>query len=921
MSCCYKQALIYPFITTQEDISDLSTYGIGSANNGGGSDGEEFTFPAIAVTAGSYLYVALESIGFTDFFGFEPDFTSSAMSINGDDAIELFEDGTVVDIYGDINVDGTGSDWEYLDGWAFRNAEASRSNTFILDDWNFSGPNALDGESSNDTASLAIPINGDDGNESDDGTGDDPENTFQYISSVQGTSATQLNNAFGDSDVSPLINQAVTIEAIVVGDFQNNDEDSARVLGGFYLQEEDIDHDNLADSSEGLFVYDNNFGTDVSVGDLVRVSGTVSQYFGETQLNDITSIEILNTNQLSLVSPAIITLSNNTETTQSQQGYYQPDLEAYEGMLVSFSDTLQITEQYQLDRFNEIKLVAGDRPYQFTQLNSPDVDLYQQHQQNLGARRITYDDGLNNQNENVSLLDGFASYHEASAKRMGDSVTGITGILGYKWAGNSASGATWRVRSHIDGTNHFTSTATVDSTNPRPETIDTLAGNLKIASLNVLNFFTTLDDGNTNTATGLSPRGADDLTRFGVEPSTAEFDRQLNKLVKAIVALDADVLSLVELENEFDATLDNSTAIEVLVSAINSRIGSATYNYVYPGREFLGTDAIAVGFIYKPSVLKISANTNAALLDDAVAQTLPVFSSRDFDSNPIFNGPATNRVSLAVSFQHLTSQENFTLVANHFKSKGPSGLSDTADLNFYQQDGAGFWNRRRLDASIAVTEWIKSSPTGLEDNDIIILGDLNAYHEEDPIQYFLNHGFVSSSSNEEYSYVFDGQIGSLDYALISDDFIDRFSESTVWHINADEADALDYNLDYSRNSDYYDTATAIRNSDHDPLILAFNLTYQTTTTQDIFLLFKSLLEENLIEGNGFYFSKHFKLYRFYMMSYFSTIAKHEHQRCHLLAKMNLFSDNNTRPKDLIVGEGRQQLNKLINKAYNDMSCQ
>jgi len=103
------------------DISDLSIYGLGFANNGGGSDGIEFTFPAISASSGNFLYVASENEGFFNFFGFTPDSTSSKVNINGDDAIELFNNGTVVDVFGNIAEDGTGQPWDYLDGWAYRN--------------------------------------------------------------------------------------------------------------------------------------------------------------------------------------------------------------------------------------------------------------------------------------------------------------------------------------------------------------------------------------------------------------------------------------------------------------------------------------------------------------------------------------------------------------------------------------------------------------------------------------------------------------------------------------------------------------------------------------------------------------------------------------------------------------------------------
>ena len=141
------------------NIADLSVYGWGSANNGGGTDGQEFTFPAVGVTAGSHIYVASEAAGFTTFFGFAPDHTSGAASINGDDAIELFHNGFVADVFGDIDVDGTGEPWEYLDGWAYRidNSGADCS-TFLLPNWSFSGANALDGETTNGTATTPFPI-------------------------------------------------------------------------------------------------------------------------------------------------------------------------------------------------------------------------------------------------------------------------------------------------------------------------------------------------------------------------------------------------------------------------------------------------------------------------------------------------------------------------------------------------------------------------------------------------------------------------------------------------------------------------------------------------------------------------------------------------------------------------------------------
>jgi len=126
------------------DIPDLALYGFGSANNGGGSDGEELVLSGSAA-AGDFLYIATEDVEFTNVFGLAPDFVSNSAAINGDDAIELFMGGQVVDTFGDIDTDGNGEPWEYLDSWAYRVDETSVDPAFALADWTFGGANALDG--------------------------------------------------------------------------------------------------------------------------------------------------------------------------------------------------------------------------------------------------------------------------------------------------------------------------------------------------------------------------------------------------------------------------------------------------------------------------------------------------------------------------------------------------------------------------------------------------------------------------------------------------------------------------------------------------------------------------------------------------------------------------------------------------------
>ena len=142
------------------DIPDLSIYGLGSANNGEGTDGEEFTLSGSA-SAGDYLYIttAAGAADFQTFFGITEDFQSGFIGVNGDDAIELFKNGGVVDVFGDINTDGTGEAWEYSDGWAVRNSgDLPNGGTFDASQWTFSGPDALDGETTNAGAVTPMPV-------------------------------------------------------------------------------------------------------------------------------------------------------------------------------------------------------------------------------------------------------------------------------------------------------------------------------------------------------------------------------------------------------------------------------------------------------------------------------------------------------------------------------------------------------------------------------------------------------------------------------------------------------------------------------------------------------------------------------------------------------------------------------------------
>ncbi|MGS4920210.1 MULTISPECIES: ExeM/NucH family extracellular endonuclease [Mameliella] len=622
---------------------------------------------------------------------------------------------------------------------------------------------------------------------------------------------TAIHDIQGATDTSPLVGQTVTVEAVVVGDFQDGDADAARNLRGFYLQEEDGDADGNVMTSEGIFVFDGSLpAVDVNIGDVVQVTGTVGEYFGETQISNVTSVTVIGSGA-PLPTAAEISLPAAGVTT-NQDGDFQPDLEAYEGMRVTFPDELTISEMYQLDRFNEIKLMQGGRVQQFTQTNAPDALAYNAFLQDVGARTITYDDGLQQQNALIGNLDGFGpTFSTGSDIRMGDTITGLSGVLNYQWAGNSSSGATWRVISTVDGENSF------DKESVRPVTPEPVGGTLKVTSLNVLNFFATVDDGG-STALGFDPRGAD---------SVDEYNRQLEKLGQAILEMDADILGLVELENDFLAGAPGN-AIEQLVEYLNAQAGAGTYAWVDPGTRHVGSDAIAVGVIYKTDTVRIAPGTTVEVLTDA---DLPGLGLGGMPA--VFDGAGTNRAPLAVTFEQLSNGATVNVVVTHMKSKGSAG-PDAGDAD--TGDGQGFSNGTRLNGVTALNAWLDTDPTGSGDKDILVLGDLNAYAMEDPITYLEGEGYTDLvelfQGPDAYSYVFDGLTGTLDYAFANEPLTAQITGTSEWAINADEPDALDYNLDFGKDGSIFDGSVPFRTSDHDPILVGLALDYEGTVVSD-----------------------------------------------------------------------------------------
>ena len=569
---------------------------------------------------------------------------------------------------------------------------------------------------------------------------------------------TPIYNVQGNGAASPLVGTEVSIEGVVVGDFQNNASVDNGDLNGFHVQDPVGDGDVA--TSDGIFVFAPG-GMDVAVGDAVRVRGSVSEYFG---LTEITASQIWNCGTGSVVATELSLPVSSVD-----------DFEPYEGMLVTFPQPLVISEYFNFDRFGEIVLTST-RHLTPTAEFEPGSPEQQQAVQNYLLDKITLDDGRTNQNPDPAIHPNGLDFGLSNLFRGGDTVANVTGVMDYAFS-------LYRIQP-TQGANHT-------NTNVRTASPDDVSGNLKVASFNVLNYFTTLDNGGCPYAGGC--RGADNAD---------EFTRQRDKIIAALAEIDADVVGLLEIENH---PSDVSTAD--LVSGLNAVVGADTYAYVSTGA--IGTDAIKVALIYKPA--SVSLVGNYAILDSIV--------------DPRFNDDK-NRPTLAQTFVNYSTGGVFTVAVNHLKSKG-SACNDVGDPDL--GDGAGNCNLTRKAAAEAMVDWLASDPTGSGDDDFLIIGDLNSYDKEEPIDVLVAGGFTDMiyayHGEGAYSYVFDGQIGYLDYALASADLVGEATGVTEWHINADEPDLIDYDTSFKGpNQDAIYAPDAYRSSDHDPVIVGLELT-------------------------------------------------------------------------------------------------
>ena len=468
-------------------------------------------------------------------------------------------------------------------------------------------------------------------------------------------------------------------------------------------------------------------------------------------------------------------------------------------MRTTISTTLAVSEYFNQARFGEIVLTAEERPYQFTQTDEPTVEGYTAHLADLATRQIILDDDSNSQNAATTGPEDNEPYYYPTPGlstgnffRGGDTIDDLTGVFEYSFGA-------WKLRP-VSGADY-----TFDAANPRPASPSDVGGRLTVASFNVLNYFATIDETSSNNTGPCGPDGTQDCR--GAD-SEAERQRQLDKIVAALEEIDADVFGLIEIQN------DEGEATEQIVDALNAATAAGTYDYIDTG--FIGTDAIKQAFVYKTGTVTPVGDFDLLTSDD----------------DPRFDDDG-NRPALIQTFEEISTGERVTVAVNHLKSKGSAcGAGDDSP-----EDGSGNCDATRTSAAEALADHLATDPTGSGDSDALIIGDLNSYAMERPIAALLDAGYTDLLQQFEgpdaYTYLFDGQLGTLDYGLANASLAEQVTGASGWTINADENPLFDYNdtvLDAGEASFEREStalplyeATPYRASDHDPVIVGLAL--------------------------------------------------------------------------------------------------
>ncbi|HHP0482015.1 TPA: ExeM/NucH family extracellular endonuclease [Vibrio campbellii] len=792
----------------------LTGYELAKSSNGGGTWGSTFDLSQVTLQA-NQVYVLAHGDA-SDAIKVVADHTEkSVANFNGDDPIALLKDGEVHDIIGVMGDVDFGKDTTLV-----RNSDAlTPSATYDASQWTAFEKDNIDGlgelNATEPPAPFACEVDGQQPN-------------FTTIQDIQ-----------GEGDTSPFIDGYPYI----------TDEDhfvtgvvtavTTGLTKGFYLQA--LESDNNDKTSEGLFIHTDAADTELKAGDVVCVKGKVQEYYSNTQLaSDANSYVKTGTSDIPRVTDLVI---KEGETLRDA-------LERHEGMqveLTSASD-LFVTRNFSYDydsRRNNMMLSYEAPLFKPTQLHAAESDAAVELAKDNAANRVYLESDGKAPNGQIPYYPDFAKDADQDGSseqhiRLGSRVEGLQGVVAYSYNEYRLIAT-----NEVDNTNFVTTGEGFDvARKDAPAIADS---DLRIASFNVLNYFNSVADSGHENPTGQN-RGATNLDEFLIQQA---------KIVAAMNKMDADIIGLMEVENN---GFGDSSAVKNLVDALNAEIEDTEDHYTYVEiadqdkyqDEYFGSDAIMVAILYRANEVTPKEAAKVIVTPEQHIEENTITRGDDAEGNPAYD--KYQRHSLLQTFTVKETGKDLSVVVNHFKSKGSecieewiAGVEDSepADLQ-------GNCNNFRVSAANVVGDALK----GIE-GDVLVMGDLNAYGMEDPLLTLTDYskekygrdiytaayttigggelqvektkiekGYGYHNLNtvlhgaDTFSYTYSGELGNLDHALASNSLAQKVVAIEDWHINSLESNLFEYSSKYTGDMPKYKDAFSA--SDHDPVIIAID---------------------------------------------------------------------------------------------------
>ncbi len=608
---------------------------------------------------------------------------------------------------------------------------------------------------------------------------DPPAPTITAIAAVQGTGA-----------ASPLVGQTVTTEGVVTASYPTGG------LDGYVIQTAGtggaIDLAAHA-ASDALFVYARTATGEVAVGDTVRVTGVVSEFNGLTELT--------------VAAGGAVKIAAQTAPTPATVAWPADAAkrESLESMLVAPQGAFTVSNTYSTNQYGEVGLAAGTTPLrQPTDVAPAGTPEAAAVAADNAARAVTLDDGTSINYlsaANSALTPAYVSLTEPIV--VGASVTFSAPVI-VDYRNN-----TWKLNPTAPLAGDGTGTDGVVFSDPRTTAPDAVGGDVRLASFNVLNYFTTLGTDNASCVAYTDRLGDGVTVRDGCPQrgawDAADLKRQQDKIVAAINALGADVVGLMEIENSAALGETPDEATSTLVAALNAAAGAGTWSFVPSSSDLPPAseqDVITNAIIYRTaSVDRVGASR--ALGDQS-------------DSGEAFQNA---REPIAQVFAPAAGGDPFLFVVNHFKSKGSAGpWPGDVDAG----DGQGASNESRVRQATALRDWVGQIQGDVDT--VALAGDFNSYTHEAPLKVLYDAGYVDAAQAFTVgtsSYSFSGLSGSLDHILLSGAAKSRATGADIWNINSGESVALEYSRFRSHGTEFY-APDAYRSSDHDPVLVGLS---------------------------------------------------------------------------------------------------